>query len=82
MVAKAELVLHVLDATEPLSVEDEQFLAEFAGKQGIFFRPGERFMGEGDGRQYVRLAYSHVTEPVITAGIERLGAILRECARR
>jgi len=55
--------------------------AELAGKQGIFFRPGERFMGEGDGRQYVRLAYSHVTEPVITAGIERLGAILRACAR-
>ncbi len=55
--------------------------AELAGKQGIFFRPGERFMGEGDGRQYVRLAYSHVTEPVITAGIEHLGAILRECAR-
>ena len=36
---------------------------------------------QGDGRQYVRLAYSHVTEPVITAGIERLGAILRACAR-
>ncbi|MFA6543445.1 MAG: tRNA uridine-5-carboxymethylaminomethyl(34) synthesis GTPase MnmE [Limisphaerales bacterium] len=35
MVAKAELVLHVLDASEPLSVEDEQFLAEFAGKKRI-----------------------------------------------
>ena len=35
MVAKAELVLHVLDATEPLSAEDEQFLAEFAGKKRI-----------------------------------------------
>lgn len=55
--------------------------AGLAGKQGIFFRPGERFMDESDGRQYLRLAYSHVTEPVITAGIERLGTILRECAR-
>ena len=35
MVAKAELVLHVLDASEPLSPEDEQFLAEFAGKKRL-----------------------------------------------
>ncbi len=35
MVAKAELILHVLDASEPLSPEDEQFLAEFAGKQRL-----------------------------------------------
>ncbi|MEN9574252.1 MAG: tRNA modification GTPase MnmE [Verrucomicrobiota bacterium] len=38
MVAKAELVLHVLDASEPLSAEDEQFLAEFAGKQRLVVR--------------------------------------------
>lgn len=35
MVAKAELVLHVLDATEPMSAEDEQFLAELGGKKRI-----------------------------------------------
>ncbi|NDA65893.1 MAG: tRNA uridine-5-carboxymethylaminomethyl(34) synthesis GTPase MnmE [Verrucomicrobia bacterium] len=35
MVAKAELVLHVLDASEPLSAEDEQFLAEFAEKKRL-----------------------------------------------
>ncbi len=35
MVAKAELILHVLDASEPLSAEDEQFLVEFAGKKRI-----------------------------------------------
>jgi tRNA modification GTPase len=35
MVAKAELVLHVLDANESLSAEDEQFLAEFAEKKRI-----------------------------------------------
>ncbi len=35
MVAKAELILHVLDASEPISAEDEQFLAEFAGKKRI-----------------------------------------------
>lgn len=61
---------------------DWQRAAELAGRQGIFFRPGERFMGESDGRQYLRLAYSHVSEAVITAGIARLGAILHECASR
>ncbi len=35
MVAKAELVLHVLDASEPISPEDEQFLAEFEGKKRL-----------------------------------------------
>ncbi len=35
MVAKAELVLHVLAADEPLAAEDEQFLAEFADKKRI-----------------------------------------------
>ena len=38
MVAKAELILHVLAADEPLSTEDERFLAEFAGKKRIFIR--------------------------------------------
>lgn len=38
MVAKAELVLHVLATDEPLAVEDEQFLAEFADKKRILVR--------------------------------------------
>ncbi|MSR43533.1 MAG: tRNA uridine-5-carboxymethylaminomethyl(34) synthesis GTPase MnmE [Pedosphaera sp.] len=38
MVAKAELILHVLAADEPLSAEDERFLAEFAGKKRILIR--------------------------------------------
>ena len=36
--ARAELVLHVLDASEPLTAEDERFLAEFAGKKRIVVR--------------------------------------------
>ena len=35
---RAELILHVLDASEPLTAEDESFLAEFAGKQRILVR--------------------------------------------
>jgi 2-aminoadipate transaminase len=30
--------------------------ARLAEREGIFFRPGERFMGEPDGRQFLRLA--------------------------
>jgi tRNA modification GTPase len=33
--AKAELILHVLDASEPLTSADENYLAEFAGKNRI-----------------------------------------------
>ena len=36
--AKAELILHVLDATEPLTSADEQYVKEFAGKKRIFIR--------------------------------------------
>lgn len=56
--------------------------AGLAAREGIFFRPGERFMDASDGRQFLRLAYSHVEEPVIREGIARLGRILHDCARR
>ena len=36
--AQAELILHVLDAGEPLTAADETFLAEFAGKKRIVVR--------------------------------------------
>jgi tRNA modification GTPase len=36
--AKAELILHVFDASEPLSSADEIYLAEFAGKRRILVR--------------------------------------------
>ncbi len=36
--AKAELILHVLDASEPLTDADETYLAEFAGKKRILVR--------------------------------------------
>jgi 2-aminoadipate transaminase len=55
--------------------------ARLAEREGIFFRPGERFMGEPNGRQFLRLAYSHVSEQVIADGIAKLGGILRACAR-
>lgn len=53
-----------------------------AAKEGIFFRPGERFAGVPDDRKFLRLSYGHVSEKIIAEGIARLGAILHECARK
>ncbi|MBO6902100.1 MAG: PLP-dependent aminotransferase family protein [Rhizobiaceae bacterium] len=61
---------------------DWETAAARAAKEGIFFRPGERFSGVKDDRKFLRLAYSHVSEKTIADGIERLGAILKETARR
>jgi len=36
--AQAELILHVLDAAQPLTREDENYFAEFADKKRIFVR--------------------------------------------
>ena len=36
--ARAELVLHVLDASEPLNPADELYLAEFSGKKRVLIR--------------------------------------------
>jgi len=55
--------------------------ARLAEREGIFFRPGERFMGDTGGRQFLRLAYSHVSEAVIEQGIATLGGILTRCAK-
>ncbi|MDI6028911.1 PLP-dependent aminotransferase family protein [Corticibacterium sp. UT-5YL-CI-8] len=53
-----------------------------AAREGIFFRPGERFTGVPDNRKFLRLSYGHVKEEVIADGIKRLGSILRDCVRR
>lgn len=55
--------------------------ASMAEREGIFFRPGERFMNDTGGKQFLRLAYSHVSEDVIRRGLETLGGIVRQCAR-
>ncbi len=36
--AQAELILHVLDASEPLTEADKNYFAEFGGKKRIFVR--------------------------------------------
>ena len=60
---------------------DWEKAAKMAEREGIFFRPGERFMGDTGGRQFLRLAYSHVLEDVIENGIKTLGGILNQCAK-
>jgi 2-aminoadipate transaminase len=38
-------------------------------------------MNDTRGRQFLRLAYSHVSTQIIAEGIEKLGGILHECQR-
>lgn len=44
-----------------------------AAMNGVFFRPGEVFMGEEDGQRFLRLAFSHVGDVELERGIEVLG---------
>ncbi len=46
--ARAELILHVLDASEPLTDEDENFLQEFGGKKRIVVRNKIDLVGKGE----------------------------------
>jgi len=52
-----------------------------ASADGVFFRPGEVFMGEEQGRRFLRLAFSHVPEVELTRGIEVLGRAMRGAVR-
>jgi 2-aminoadipate transaminase len=58
---------------------------ERAGQQaaagGVFVRPGEVFMGEEQGRRFLRLAYSHVADDELVRGIEVLGQAMRDAVR-
>jgi tRNA modification GTPase len=53
--ARAELILHVLDASEPFTPADEKYLAEFAGKKRVLVRnktdlPAKLELPESGGR--------------------------------
>lgn len=52
--------------------------------KGVAFRPGERFMVESRseaGKQYLRLAFSHVSESELDRGIEALGDAIKASVR-
>ncbi|MEZ5077611.1 MAG: PLP-dependent aminotransferase family protein [Solirubrobacterales bacterium] len=48
-----------------------------AAENGVMCRPGEMFMGEGDSRRFLRLAYSHAPDHELVRGIEALGKSIR-----
>ncbi|HEX7095256.1 MAG TPA: PLP-dependent aminotransferase family protein [Acidimicrobiales bacterium] len=52
-----------------------------AAMNGVFFRPGEVFMGKEEGDRFIRLAYSHVRDHEIERGIAALGDAIRGAAR-
>jgi tRNA modification GTPase len=74
--AKAELILHVLDAAEPFTLADEKYLTEFAGKKGILIRNKIDLP--------VRLALPATTAPIVDVscvtctGLESLKDAIKE----
>lgn len=77
-IARAEFILHVLDASEPLTSEDEHFLAEFAGKKRILVG------NKSDLPQCRQLTSTHGALVEISCrtglGIERLKDAIKELA--
>jgi 2-aminoadipate transaminase len=51
-----------------------------AAENGVACRPGEMFMGSGDPRRFLRLAYSHAPDHELVRGIEALGRAIRAAA--
>ncbi|MGZ4960938.1 MAG: tRNA uridine-5-carboxymethylaminomethyl(34) synthesis GTPase MnmE [Limisphaerales bacterium] len=72
--ARAELILHVLDSSEPLTNEDEKYLAEFANKKRIIVRN----KSDLPARLHVPIGISAIEVCCVTAkGIETLKDAIR-----
>lgn len=69
------LWLHISDEVDWEAARDE------AAMNGVFFRPGEVFMGEEEGQRFLRLAFSHVGDPELQRGIEVLGKAIHSAAK-
>ena len=52
-----------------------------ARRRGIDYLPGTAFFCNGGGRQYIRLAYSYVTDEETARGIQILSEVIQEDAR-
>lgn len=51
---------------------------ELAYEAGIAMRPGEMFMGAGDGRGHLRMSYVHLPIAEIESGIQTFGEVLKK----
>ncbi len=56
-------------------------VTERAYKEGIYFRPGERFTNDPAARQFFRMSYSLVSVDEIERGVAALGDVMRACVR-
>lgn len=54
-------------------------VVERSYKEGIYFRPGERFGNDPTGRQFFRMSYSLVSVDEIKRGVAALGDVMRAC---
>lgn len=59
---------------------DQNTLLAAANAEGVQFVPGTSFYPNGDGAQYIRLAYSYEPEPAIAEGIRRLARAIERAA--
>ncbi|MCU1346748.1 MAG: PLP-dependent aminotransferase family protein [Acidimicrobiia bacterium] len=57
-------------------------VSERIGQQGVACRPGERFTDDPKGRQFIRMAFLHVSEEEIEQGIKVLGEALAASTSR
>ena len=52
-----------------------------AGRAGIHFRAGERFLASKEPRQFFRMSYSQAPLETVREGSKKLGAIIRSSVR-
>ena len=52
---------------------------QLAFKEGIYFRPGERFTNDPEGRRFFRMSFALNTPDEIDSGLNALGEIMRQC---
>jgi tRNA modification GTPase len=87
--AKAELILHVLDASEPLTDADENYFTEFAGKKTILVRnktdlPMKLELPEGGASVLASQLVSSLAPPIVDVcclsgqGMETLKDAIKE----
>jgi 2-aminoadipate transaminase len=53
---------------------------QLAFKEGIYFRPGERFTNDPEGRRFFRMSFALNTAEEIDNGLRALGGIMRQCS--
>lgn len=60
---------------------DGEVVQKLTQESGVYCRPGELFMGSEDGKQFMRMAFSHINDDEIRRGIAVLGEAVAQARR-